>query len=1026
MRYRVGSVDDGNALGIAHMAEHLMFQQVLGSQTLFAQLEQIATYFNALTSYDATTYITRAPRAYLDRLLAIEGVRLALRCTSISDSVFAREREVVINELRQRDESKQLLNALQAAVYPEGHPYRDNIGGSIESLSALTREQVCAFVDQHYVPSNAVLVVSGNVAPEEVEASLGKLLARAAPRAAAAPAAVPPLRSTSEHREVPAPIDDDALLVAWPLPTDPRARTQLRAIGPALVSLIAQRITGDVVPIELGDTRAPSFAIVVRGDATTTEESVQTALDRAIESLPNVFLKSRIEELDELAFNRVQQSAIYDLYSSLEESSRRDIQLATYVLEGRDPKVAIGQEFEGVRSLTSDVAMELARRYFDRSHAAFVTLKASGKRRGHEVAVRPPVHDMGMRRSTPDLADAHREAPLERAPAPAITTRELANGMHVVLMETSTVPTVDIRLVFGTGTADEARDKRGVALIAAHALDWNWTYLNDLLAFVAAGGVNDVDVDPDHTRFMVRGVDMHIDYLLAGLRRWVRDGTYDRGVGPYVHMLRRAAHADHNRPVNQAWTVALFGANHPYTLADPSDKIVDADVDAFRREHYTPDNATLVISGHFDPSVANQWIDYLFDDWSGHMTPRAATNVATPNNAASFALVDDIGQLQLNLALPITAHSRAQELVAAAMLDEIASDVRHQLGASYGVNASLAESRLAAHYELQGWIDISRAPEAMHLLTDRLAELRTDPDAAARAFITARNRVLVQLSPSTSRALAAEVEREVALARPPLTDVATADEVRKLTVDAMAPALADLDMAHATVFVRGPEAVIQSAFDALGRGKPQLLQRDLVGTDNDDAEMPEGTSKPVHIDFGTSLTDQPVRIGGWTFMLAPGLFQGHIGGDDIKMNVSEVECCSGVGFIVEVGRHTDNKTDFGLRLGMSTQSGKRTIMYQARDYDVDITSYDVAAYIRTLAYDRLWGAIFVGMHLDDLSYETFDVNRATSFTKNLGIGLEGGFDVVKLHGHRIGVVATAMGAMPSGYAAFIFGLAYRR
>ena len=324
-------------------------------------------------------------------------------------------------------------------------------------------------------------------------------------------------------------------------------------------------------------------------------------------------------------------------------------------------------------------------------------------------------------------------------------------------------------------------------------------------------------------------------------------------------------------------------------------------------------------------------------------------------------------------------------------------------------------------------IDLGRAPEAMHLLTDRLAELRTDPYAAARAFITARSRVLVQLSPSTSRALAAEVEREVALARSPLTDVATADDVRKLTVDAMAPALADLDMAHATVFVRGPEAVIQSAFDALGRGKPQLLQRDLVGTDNDDGEMPEGTSKPVHIDFG-SLTSQSTRqrIGSWTFTLAPGLFQGQIGGDDIKMNVTEVDCCSGVGFIAEVGRHTDKKTDFGLRLGMSSESGKRTIMYQPREYDIDITSYDIGAYIRTLAYDRLWGALFVGMHLDDLSYETFEPDRTTSFTKSLGIGLEGGVDVVKFHGHRIGVLATAMGAMPSGYAAFMFGVAYRR
>src|SRR4051812_1107504 len=82
MRYRVGGVDDGSAPGIAHMAEHLMYQQILGSETLFAQLEDVATFFNGGTGYDATTFEERAPTSRLDRLLMIEGVRLGLRCTS--------------------------------------------------------------------------------------------------------------------------------------------------------------------------------------------------------------------------------------------------------------------------------------------------------------------------------------------------------------------------------------------------------------------------------------------------------------------------------------------------------------------------------------------------------------------------------------------------------------------------------------------------------------------------------------------------------------------------------------------------------------------------------------------------------------------------------------------------------------------------------------------------------------------------------------------------------------------------------
>jgi hypothetical protein len=101
-------------------------------------------------------------------------------------------------------------------------------------------------------------------------------------------------------------------------------------------------------------------------------------------------------------------------------------------------------------------------------------------------------------------------------------------------------------------------------------------------------------------------------------------------------------------------------------------------------------------------------------------------------------------------------------------------------------------------------------------------------------------------------------------------------------------------------------------------------------------------------------------------------------------------------------------------------------MYQAVDYDVNISSYDVAAYLRTLGYDRLWGALYVGLHIDDLSYETSVGTSETTMPKGVAIGIEGGVDVVKLHGHRIGVLASAMGTMPSGTGSFMIGLAYRR
>jgi len=160
MRYAVGGVDEpAGQAGIAHLVEHLMFQQVLGSQTLFAHLEAGASEFNGATTPDATTYVARANPARLDELLSIEAVRAGLRCTSITDSVFEREREVVINELRQRSEASALRTSLQGAAFPGGHPYRVPLGGDEGSVAAITRAQACALAGAHNAPNNPVLVV---------------------------------------------------------------------------------------------------------------------------------------------------------------------------------------------------------------------------------------------------------------------------------------------------------------------------------------------------------------------------------------------------------------------------------------------------------------------------------------------------------------------------------------------------------------------------------------------------------------------------------------------------------------------------------------------------------------------------------------------------------------------------------------------------------------------------------------------------------------------------------------------------
>lgn len=542
-RYRVGAADDpGGREGIAHLVEHLMHQQVMGTQTLFAQLESSTTFFNAFTSFDATTYVARAEPARLEKLLAIEGVRMGFRCTTITEPVFARERDVVLNEVRQRDQETELQAALHRGLFPEGHPYRRPIGGTLESVGAITFADACAFADAHYAPNNAALVISGDLEPQAVATALGKFLGRVARRPVHARSGV--VRAEQHDRiEVTAPIDDDAVLVTWPLPTDPLRYTRARAVGSAVVGAIDRSVAGRVIATVLGDERAPLLGVYIQPSGKETFDDIVEATRRALAQVPAAFRTARRTALGEIGFDSVQQTAIHDLYATLEDGSMRDARLAGYALGGRDPARALAAEFEGLREMTDINASDLAAEYFSFERATRVLLKAGERKAyGRAVSLQPAPHDHGPRREQPDPAQAR--VPAEPMPVPApvgARTRTLANGLDVVLLPVSSVPAVEIRLVFASGTADELPDQRGAALVAANALSFQLRHLNDLIKFVAAGGSNTVDVDTDRVTFVARGVDMHLDLLLAGVRRWVRDGTYSDGASAVVEAMRREA-----------------------------------------------------------------------------------------------------------------------------------------------------------------------------------------------------------------------------------------------------------------------------------------------------------------------------------------------------------------------------------------------------------------------------------------------------------------------------------------------------
>ncbi len=198
--YEVGAADEGpGQSGIAHFLEHLMFKGTTEhpGDEFHQRVAAIGGDENAFTSYDFTAFFQRVAKENLGEMMEFEADRM--RNLVLTDEVVATERDVVLNERRDRVERNpeaELSEALVRILYLN-HPYGRPVIGWNHEIQALNREAVLDFYHRYYAPNDAVLVVAGDVTPEEVrklaEDTYGKIPAEPNNVRAERPSEPPPI-----------------------------------------------------------------------------------------------------------------------------------------------------------------------------------------------------------------------------------------------------------------------------------------------------------------------------------------------------------------------------------------------------------------------------------------------------------------------------------------------------------------------------------------------------------------------------------------------------------------------------------------------------------------------------------------------------------------------------------------------------------------------------------------------------------------------------------------------------------------
>jgi zinc protease len=378
--YNIGfRIEPRDRTGFAHLFEHMMFQasENLGKMEFARLVQGNGGVFNGSTRFDFTNYFEIVPANVVETVLWAEADRM--RGLAITQENLTNQQGVVTNEVK--------VNVLNQPY--GGFPWLDmpqyantnwhnahNFYGDLKDLDAATLADVKSFFEKYYAPSNAALVVVGDVDPVQTLAWIRKYFGPLPKRPTPQQPDISEPRQEKEKRATKADAlaTRPALAASWHMP--PRNTPEYYAMGlidQILVqgkdsrlyqSLVQDKgLTGDVAGGinllgHMFNISGPVLLdVYVFHDKDKTADQILAAVDAEVQKLQTA-------PVDQATLDRARvkvRSALYDAVDGFFGFGRADL-LASYALFDDDPSKINSIEAEFAK-VTPDLIRKAALEY---------------------------------------------------------------------------------------------------------------------------------------------------------------------------------------------------------------------------------------------------------------------------------------------------------------------------------------------------------------------------------------------------------------------------------------------------------------------------------------------------------------------------------------------------------------------------------------------------------------------------------------------------------------------------------------
>lgn len=753
--YMAGSYETPKGFpGTAHALEHMMFRDskgLSGSQ-LNEMTGKMGAENNAFTTNDATQYYFVAPAQYVNLLLKIEATRM--RGAQLTDKDWDLEKGAIEQEVSRdiSDPGYLAFADAERSLYA-GTGYAEDALGTRPSFDKTTGKVLQDFYNAWYVPNNALLVIAGDVDPEQTLSQVKELFGPI-PRhetPARTPVKLVAFKPSTISKTTPQGTgsvqflyrmpgmqskDNAASQVLMDVLTNPRSHlSELAAQGKVLSA------DAGVQPFSHGGIGVVEVGFPKGGDA----KQAQAHLDAVIAKLladgvsPDLVEAAKRSELAQAEFKK--NSAV-QLASSWSQA---------LAWQGLDSPAQAEQQ---IRDVTVADVDRIAREYLkpDARVTVVLTPDPNGKR---------PPNSQGFGGTEKFGSDDKLDVPLPEWASTALAKLEtphwtlnpvsmkLDNGITLIVQPTSVSKTVTVAgHIDHDAKLQEPAGKDGVGRLLSSLFDYGTTSLDrtafhkaldDIAATESAGdGFGLAVPTAGFDRGMQLLADNELHPALPESAFTIQQKTLSRTLAgeiqsPQYKMMR-------------ALTKGLLPTGDPgLREATPGtvDKLTLGDAKAYFTQTYRPDLTTIVVVGDVTPESARSTVEKYFGGWKATGPKPDVIPKPVARNPASYTVVPNsyASQDQVLMGQMLDVHLGNPDRYALKLANNVLGgngfasrlmvDIRVKHGFAYTASSGLNIDRSRSVFYVYYGSDADKVAPADALVLQNIESLQNTPIKAA-------------------------------------------------------------------------------------------------------------------------------------------------------------------------------------------------------------------------------------------------------------------------------------------------------